>query len=412
MIDIKKFWNILGPGILYAGAAVGVSHLVQSTRAGANFGMQLSWAVLIANLLKYPFFEAGPRYASISGQSLIEGYNRLGKPFLALFLLMSLSTMFINLSAICLVTAGIANYLCDHQFNVLTFSAMILSASFFLLFYGKYHLLDQAVKIIVVCLSLCTITASILLLSHSQAGQIEIKATNFSFFDKGHLFFLIAFMGWMPAPAEISVWHSIWSCESARDKRSKQDTKQSLLDFNIGYLTTAILAILFLFIGSELMYGKRNFPESAGEFAGALLQLYTDAIGLWSFPIVAIAAFATMFSTLITCLDAYPRVLIQGLKHFNLDVSSRYKAGLCLLLTTLGTFGVIALSSQNMKALVDFATMISFLAAPIIASLNYCCIQSYYNKNQLKLKWSYHLFCLLGLIYLYGFSCYFIFVVY
>ena len=34
---IKKLKS-LGPGLLFAGAAIGVSHLVQSTRAGADFG--------------------------------------------------------------------------------------------------------------------------------------------------------------------------------------------------------------------------------------------------------------------------------------------------------------------------------------------------------------------------------------
>ena len=40
----------LGPGLLFAAAAVGVSHLVQSTRAGADFGFGLLWALLLANL--------------------------------------------------------------------------------------------------------------------------------------------------------------------------------------------------------------------------------------------------------------------------------------------------------------------------------------------------------------------------
>ena len=53
----------LGPGLLFAGAAIGVSHLVQSTRAGADFGWGLVWALLLINLFKYPFFQYGPRYA-------------------------------------------------------------------------------------------------------------------------------------------------------------------------------------------------------------------------------------------------------------------------------------------------------------------------------------------------------------
>ena len=51
-----NFYKTLGPGILFASTAIGVSHLVQSTKAGALFGFGLLWAVILANLLKYPFF--------------------------------------------------------------------------------------------------------------------------------------------------------------------------------------------------------------------------------------------------------------------------------------------------------------------------------------------------------------------
>ena len=51
-----KFLQKLGPGLLFAGAAIGVSHLVQSTKAGANFGFGLLWALILINIVKYPFF--------------------------------------------------------------------------------------------------------------------------------------------------------------------------------------------------------------------------------------------------------------------------------------------------------------------------------------------------------------------
>ena len=51
-----KYLKKLGPGLLFAGAAIGVSHLVQSTKAGAEFGFGLIWALLLCNLFKYPFF--------------------------------------------------------------------------------------------------------------------------------------------------------------------------------------------------------------------------------------------------------------------------------------------------------------------------------------------------------------------
>ena len=54
-----SFFKKLGPGLLFAGAAIGVSHLVQSTRAGADYGLGLVWALVLVNIFKYPFFQYG-----------------------------------------------------------------------------------------------------------------------------------------------------------------------------------------------------------------------------------------------------------------------------------------------------------------------------------------------------------------
>ncbi|MDY6888970.1 MAG: divalent metal cation transporter, partial [Pseudomonadota bacterium] len=50
----KSRLGALGPGILMATAAIGGSHLVASTQAGALFGWQLFWLILVVNVLKYP----------------------------------------------------------------------------------------------------------------------------------------------------------------------------------------------------------------------------------------------------------------------------------------------------------------------------------------------------------------------
>ena len=63
----EKLKKTLGPGILFASTAIGVSHLVQSTRAGANYGFGLLLVVIVANVLKFPFFEFAARYTSATG---------------------------------------------------------------------------------------------------------------------------------------------------------------------------------------------------------------------------------------------------------------------------------------------------------------------------------------------------------
>ena len=59
---------------------------MQSTRAGADAGFGLAWIILAALVLKYPFFEYGPRYAAATGESLVEGYRRVGRWALWLYL--------------------------------------------------------------------------------------------------------------------------------------------------------------------------------------------------------------------------------------------------------------------------------------------------------------------------------------
>ena len=103
-----SFLKKLGPGLLFAGAAIGVSHLVQSTRAGADFGFGLLWALLLVNLFKYPFFQFGPRYAMATGESLLEGYQKLGKGVLVTYFVLNLGTMVTIQAAVTIVTAGLA----------------------------------------------------------------------------------------------------------------------------------------------------------------------------------------------------------------------------------------------------------------------------------------------------------------
>jgi Mn2+/Fe2+ NRAMP family transporter len=61
--------KVIGPGMLFAGAAIGVSHLVQSTRAGAMFGLGLVGVVMLANITKYPGLSFGSRYSNATGLS-------------------------------------------------------------------------------------------------------------------------------------------------------------------------------------------------------------------------------------------------------------------------------------------------------------------------------------------------------
>ena len=79
----------MGPGILMASAAVGGSHIVSSTQAGASYGWALLGLVILANVFKYPFFRFGAEYTADTGKTLVEGYAKKGKFYLWVFFILN-----------------------------------------------------------------------------------------------------------------------------------------------------------------------------------------------------------------------------------------------------------------------------------------------------------------------------------
>ena len=396
----------LGPGLLFAGAAVGVSHLVQSTRAGADFGFGLLWALLIAAFFKYPFFQFGPRYAAATGETLLDGYKKLGKGVLVISYSISFITMFIIQAAVTIVTAGLAVSLFGF-FDMVTWSLLITILSITILLIGKYKLLDNLMKYVILLLTICTLIAvSVALIKNNQAFTFT------QVFPKGaiEITFLIAFLGWMPAPLDISVWQSIWSLEKERATLKKTTTKQALFDFNIGYFGTIFLAVCFVILGALVMYNSgESFSNKGDVFAGQLITLYTKNLGNLAYVFIAIAAFTTMFSTTITTLDASPRTMT---KANDLLFSEKIKLNywFWILLLGVGTYIILRYFRDDMGLMVKIATILSFLTAPFYAILNFILISGKHTPKKHQPSIYMKILSVCGIIFLIGFSIWFLLI--
>ena len=406
---LSNFLKTLGPGLMFAGASVGVSHIVQSTRAGANYGFALLWVVVLVNILKFPFFEYGPRYVIATGDNLLKGYQRVGWWAFYLFLTLSLLTMFIIQAAVTMVTAGLFANLFSWSGSVVSLSGWILGGCFLILVFGHYALLDKSMKVMVLILSLTTVIAFCAALGHGSLAQPHLMKP-FTW-DLAGLSFLIAFMGWMPSPIEISVWHSFWSAERQKQTGYNPTLKEALLDFHLGYWGTAILAILFLSLGALVMYATgETFASSAVKFTGQVVSLYTKALGQWSYPIIVLAASITMFSTTISCLDAFCRVIKESfaiiVPHQRKHIEKVYIGWMVVLV--LGAILIIGRFAQSMKMLVDVATILSFLSAPIFAYINFHTVTDKHVPKESQPSKALQIFSWIGLVFLIAFSCVFI----
>lgn len=298
----------LGPGLLYAGAAVGVSHLVQSTRAGANYGLLMILVVIAANVIKYPFFKSAPLFAAANKKSLLEAFFEQGKWAMLLFYAVTISGMFTVQAVVTLLTASVFSSIFNLTLPLWQISGLLLFICSSILIVGSYRVLDRIMKTVIILLAITTLITVIAAFIFSDSSGFSIQT--FSFNSQTDLFFLIALIGWMPAPLDIALWHSEWTIDAAREKQEPLSISKSIYDFNIGYWGTTALAVAFVALGAALL-GKNGteLPNSGVAFSGQLIGIYVSTLGKWSFCFVALAAFTTMFSTTLTVLDAYPRVL-------------------------------------------------------------------------------------------------------
>lgn len=415
MTKTGKFVKNLGPGLLFASMSIGTSHLVLSTKAGAQYGWLMCIPIILANVLKYPFFEFGIRYTNITNTSLIEGYLHRGKSYLWFYAFISVFSTFTILAALYVVTAGLLiNVLRIPSISVGTAALALFIFISSMLIIGRYRFLENSLKFVVSILFAALLVTTVMVVFKGHVVPVE----NFvppTLFNEVGVLFLIGLIGWMPTTVEASSWVSLWSIEKSKDTGYKPALQEALQEFNFGYFLTALLALFFLIIGWMTLYGTNTeLSNSAVTFADQLIALFTSHIGTWSYAFIATAAFATMFSTCMTAHDAVSRVsvdIIQLLFKKLASINKRRIFSIMVVLLAIINFIVVTVFCANMGQLVALATFVSFVLAPVIGYMNLKNVMSADIPVALRPKKGLRVLTYLGIVFLSLFSIYYFWMV-
>ncbi len=403
--SIKSAVSNLGPGVLFAAQSVGTSHLVQSTRAGGEYGFSLVLLVLLACVIKYPAFRFGIDYANATKTSLLENYLSKGWLVIALFTFSLLMDMFIAVAAVTLVSAGLLSAVFGLTINTLYVGVLLLCVFGAILIIGGYNTLESITKLFVFMFCFLAIAAT--LMAAFKLSSLNVDLLPSVEFSNSTLFFMIAVAGWMPTSLTASIYLSEWRAKKIQ-LEGEQSSNYSSLDFDIGYWGTAILALCFLLLGAVLIYPTGvSTNQSAVGFAQLLFRLFTESIGEWAFPVIAVAALAVMFSTCLALMDACPRAGDRLINKFK-KVNNGYT--ILLLIQIVGVSIVLLNFVSSFTSLIDLATGLAFLSAPIVAFLNHRAlyhsgIEESSQPGQLLKVWS-----ILGIVSLTAFSFLFLFM--
>ena len=404
---IKNIYKIFGPGILMATAAIGGSHLVSSTQAGALFGLSLAIFILLINFFKYPFFLANVQYTMATKKSLIEGYASLGNSWLWLFTILAVIAAVVNTAAVSMFAASLLGYFIPIQLTINILSFIIIFACILILIAGKYNLLNNVSKIIMITLSIATVVAVVMAVTKDVNSALADDFISPSAWTIASLGFIVILTGWMPAPIEISSIGSIWLKNQI--KQTNINAKNALLDFNVGFIVTAILAIFFLALGALVLHGSAYEFKDGIAFSHQLVTMYSTVIGDWSRLLIAFIAFACMFGTSITVIDGYGRAVAEAfsLIRKNRSASNRSVAVWTIFISIIG-FLIIIYFASSMRTMLDFAMILSFTTTPIFAFLNYKLVRSTKLPKELQNGMFLNILSICGLIFLFGFLILFI----
>jgi len=334
-----------------------------------------------------------------------------------LYILIMLFSMFFVAAAVGAVTAGFVVQLfgLNDLFGVQT--GIIVCALLFiicgvLLWLGKYSSLDKGIKVLGAFLLVSTLVAFALVLLKPPVSSSLYDQMFFFPRNNEQWFFLLALMGWMPTAVDLSAWNSLWTIEKHKTIHQKPSLKATLFDFRFGYLISSLLALCFLTLGAKLLYDSgTKIPDNASHFAAEIVNLYSSVIGQWSEVVIGIAACSIMLGTCIAVVDGYARSVEEVLVVSGQPTQPKrqaYKLGLGI--TIIGAFAIVLVLSKSLKSLVDIATCISFLFAPIIAISNYLLVTSKALKKEEQPGLALRIWSVTGIIFLSAFSLIFMYV--
>jgi len=371
----KKLQEKLGPGLLYAAVAVGVSHLVSSTTAGATYGFVMVGFMVLVCLVKYPTFLFGATYAAATGETLVEGYLRMGKWVVWLFFFMQLFEYTFAISGVSVTTAAILRSVFGLETGIALELGLVVSCMLIVAL-GRYAVLEDITRVLVIVFSIGTVIAAAIAVGGIDTGGASLSAD--LSFDTPTILFLIAVAGWMPTGTAGSVGLSLWvKAKSIRLKRPVT-TSEAAFDFHVGYGTAIFLAISFVALGTFVMYINGVEVETDGAlFATQLINLFTSTMGSWIYPVIALAAITVMYSTLLTLVDLLPRSsAAAAIELFPVSEEKTAETFSKRYLLFIGVelpfvLGVLFLLMDDFGTFIAWVTSMGFVVAPAFSYLNH-----------------------------------------
>ncbi|HZS07064.1 MAG TPA: Nramp family divalent metal transporter [Blastocatellia bacterium] len=315
----------IGPGMILAASIVGSGELIATTTLGAQTGYVALWIIILSCAIK-PVIQAElGRYTIASGETGLEGLNRLPGPRARVnwvvwaWALMTLMTL-LQVGAMFGGVAQVMNLLVP-SISVTAWVFVFLAITLALLLGGGYERIERLAVVKVCLFTMLTVMAALLLVRMPQyfSPKELVEGFKFRLPEQGLATALAAF-GITGVGASELFMYPYWCVEkgyaqfagrrdgsAAWQKRALGWVRVMHVDIMASMVIYTVATLAFYLLGAGILHGMKIVP-AAKDMIPVLSNIYTQTLGGWSLGLFYLGAIATLYGTIFAATAANSRV--------------------------------------------------------------------------------------------------------
>lgn len=242
----EKLKNI-GPGIVVAATGAGTADLITSLVLGTQFGMTFVWAIIVGSVLKYFLNEGVGRWYLATGQTILDGWQQLGKWATGYFGVYSIIWGFVY-GAAAASTSGMAMHAMFPIMPVWAWSIIHAIVGFILIWVGKYLLFEKVMTALIAVMFVTIIgTAALFLPSFGDFAFGFVPRV-----PQGSFILMLGLIGGVGGTITMASY-GYWLREKGWN--GKQWIAAMRTDAKIAYFLTGLFTLAGLIIGAQFLAG-------------------------------------------------------------------------------------------------------------------------------------------------------------
>jgi len=322
---LKDTLRRIGPGIILAASIVGSGELIATTTLGAQVGYAALWIILLSCAVKPVVQAEMGRYTIASGETGLEGLNRVPGPRLGVSWLLWAWALMVLVS---LVQVGgmfggvgqILNLLMP-AVPVWLWVIALLGLTQLLLLGGTYERIERFALVKVGFFTLLTVLAAVVLTRMPEVFSWERALSGLRPQLPGSgLVTAVAVFGITGVGGTELFMYPYWCVEKgyARFVGRRDDSQAWLarargwirlmhVDIALSMVVYTIATVAFYLLGAGVLHGLGRVPGGS-DMIPALSQLYTQTLGHWALPLFYLGATVTLYGTIFAATAAHSRV--------------------------------------------------------------------------------------------------------